>query len=65
MSRPLVLKRTTHRSLGRNGLALHDAETGEILAGQNSCEIVNNQDEPLHVIVKIWLYGQNKIVGDE
>ena len=61
-SRPLVLKRVENR---KNTLALHDAETGEVLAGQMSCDVVNNMDEPLHVIVKISLCGQNKIVGDD
>lgn len=58
----MVLKRVAHR---KNTLALHDAETGRLLAGQMSCEIVNNPDDALHAVVKISLCGQNKIVGDD
>lgn len=62
MSRPLVLKRVAGK---RNTLALHDAESGEVLSGQTSCDIINDIDGVLHVVVKISLCGQNKIVGDE
>ncbi len=62
MSRALILKRVANN---KNCVAIHDAETGEILANQLSCEIVNKPDEPLHAIVKIGLCGINKIVGDD
>lgn len=62
MSRPLVLKRVANR---RNTLAMHDAETGELLAGQMSVEIVNDIDGALHAVVHISLCGANKIVGDD
>ena len=62
MSRPLVLKRCANN---RGTLAIHDAETGEVLAGQMSCEIVNDIDGALHAVVHISLCGENKIVGDD
>lgn len=62
MRRALVLKRVASN---KNRVAIHDAETGEILADQMSCVVVNNPDEPLHAIVKIGLCGVNKIVGDD
>lgn len=62
MRRALILKRVTNNT---KCIAIHDAETGEILADQLSCVVVNNPDEPLHAIVKIGLCGINKIVGDD
>jgi hypothetical protein len=62
MRRALILKRVANN---KKCVAIHDAETGEILADQLSCEIVNKPDEPLHAIVKIGLCGVNRIVGDE
>ncbi|WP_314339320.1 hypothetical protein [Acinetobacter guillouiae] len=62
MSRALILKRVANN---KKCVAIHDAETGEILADQLSCEIVNKPDEPLHAIVKIGLCGVNRIVGDD
>lgn len=62
MSRPLVLKRVAGK---RNTLALHDAESGEVLSGQMTCDIINDIDGVLHVVAKISLCGQNRIVGDE
>lgn len=62
MSRPLVLKRCANN---RGTLAIHDAETGEVLAGQMSCEIVNDIGGVLHAVVHISLCGANKIVGDD
>ena len=62
MSRPLVLKRVAGK---RNTLALHDAESGEVLSGQMTCDIVNDINGVLHVVAKISLCGQNRIVGDE
>lgn len=62
MSRPLILKRVANR---KDVLAIHDAETGEVLAGQMSCEIVNNIGGALHAVVHISLCGVNKIVGDD
>jgi hypothetical protein len=62
MPRALILKRVVNN---KKCVAIHDAETGEILADQLSCEIVNKPDEPLHAIVKIGLCGINKIVGDD
>ena len=62
MSRPLVLKRCANN---RGTLAIHDAETGEVLAGQMLCEIVNDIGGALHAVVHISLCGANKIVGDD
>ena len=62
MSRPLVLKRVAGK---RNTLALHDAESGEVLSGQMTCDVINDINGVLHVVAKISLCGQNRIVGDE
>ena len=62
MPRALILKRVANN---KKCVAIHDAETGEILADQLSCEIVNKPDEPLHAIIKIGLCGVNRIVGDD
>lgn len=62
MRRALILKRVANNT---KCIAIHDAETGEILADQLTCVVVNNPDEPLHAIVKIGLCGINKIVGDD
>lgn len=62
MSRKLILKRVENR---HHVLALHDAETGEVLTQQVNVDVNNEIDEPLSVTVKFIVDGENiKIIGD-
>lgn len=47
-SRKLVLKRGDNE---RKSLFLHDMETGQSLAGQVSCNVVQDAHEPTKVVV--------------